>query len=63
MWSRLKQLFNPHNPEVQPASGNFLPGDRTCRLQVVGEASYQQNLEALCGGRSSEVRTSSRLRC
>jgi hypothetical protein len=38
----------------RPATANWLDGNGSFSLEVVGEANYQRNLERVCGGRTRE---------
>lgn len=49
----LRRLFGSSKTEAT-AREVVLVGDETFPLAVVGESKYQENLEAVCGGRTEE---------
>jgi HIRAN domain len=53
MKSLLKRLLSG-SAELPPAAEIRLTGSGGFRLMVVGEASYQDNIEQICGGRTTE---------
>jgi hypothetical protein len=50
----LSRAAKEPSSELPPAAEIRLTGNGGFRLMVVGEASYQDNLEQICGGRTTE---------
>lgn len=50
----LSRAAKKSSSELSPAAEIRLPGSGRFRLMVVGEASYQDNLEQICSGRTTE---------
>ena len=48
------RLFGSPSSAPSPEPSGFLKGPGTFQLPIVGESHYQDELEAICGGRTEE---------